>query len=585
MSGFSQAAGVPEVAPVAFSPEQFSRDIAAASMWRAYPVGPFPLSDETTAPNGVRVCDRFDVATVQKCFRHVPRRLMPLVQSRYESTWRTKSRREANMWAWEVGERLAQGRASIAESEDEIQRVAKERADEVAGMLARAVMVSSTVVYVQLVELLGRWTIPVPKRIKLASLCARMSDKSWWRRQLRAHVARTIEGFARDIGAVHRRAGVYVSDDANHRHQQRQRRARDFFEETDLHNLDTDALVSLAEVVAGSVSNPEIRRNELMTRMSGFEEWATLQGHVSAFYTITTPSKFHARLHDGSINPKYNGTTPREAQAYLCKLWANFRSYCQRAGIHAYGFRVAEPHHDGTPHWHILLFLRPEDTERAAGRLRDLALAVDGDEPGAQQHRFEAVSFDPAKGTATGYLAKYIAKNIDGHEVGEDYEAGADAAITSDRTRAWASTWGIRQFQQIGGPGVGVWRELRRLRMVPAGLNFALAWTAAEDGDWCAFVRHMGGTAIKRADRPIHVWSMAPPGRLNRYHEAAGPRPHGLESGKRRIVTRPHEWALRPCRGGSRTRGNNCTATEMHGHGFRAENRPPSPKNMVPDLQ
>lgn len=453
-------------------------------------------------------------------------------------------------------------------------------------MLARLGVASADMVRAQLIEYLDRWCIPEPldrsrKQLPLSGLCARVADASWWRRKLRAHVARNVENFARDIGAVHRRAGLYVSDDAQHRHVTRQRRGAQFLADTDLLNVETAELIPLLDVARGSVSNPAIRRAELMLRMRGFEEWAKAQGDIGVFYTITTPSRFHARKHDGTENPKYAGHSPREAQAHLCGLWNRFRSWADRAGIHPYGVRIAEPHHDGTPHWHLLLFVRPDHAGAVQERLRALALETDGNEPGAAEHRFSAVAIDPARGTAAGYMAKYIAKNIDGFEVGPSDEAEVEGVEASDRARAWASTWGIRQFQQVGGPGIGVWRELRRIREVPAGALLARCWTAADGGHWRDYVEHMGGTRCRRRDRPVSVYDASRPGRCNRYQEPAAPRTAGLQCGRARICTRPDEWLLRPGGGVPRTRGNNCTATETGGYRVPPENsarwRPPSP--------
>ncbi len=47
-------------------------------------------------------------------------------------------------------------------------------------------------------------------------------------------------------------------------------------------------------------------------------------------------------------------------------------------GIHVYGFRVAEPQHDGTPHWHLLLFMPPKDVKQVGSIIRDYAMREDG---------------------------------------------------------------------------------------------------------------------------------------------------------------------------------------------------------------
>jgi hypothetical protein len=59
------------------------------------------------------------------------------------------------------------------------------------------------------------------------------------------------------------------------------------------------------------------------------------------------------------------------------------RSNWDRKGIKPYGFRVAEPQHDRTPHWHILLFVEPSQLETIKSIISHYALQEDGDEKGA----------------------------------------------------------------------------------------------------------------------------------------------------------------------------------------------------------
>lgn len=369
---------------------------------------------------------------------------------------------------------------------------------------------------------------PAGPRVTRAGALRRLVSGLWWRRALRKLHARTVEACAIGLGIVGRHAGLYVSDDRLRiRTGQRQRNVRVLQSVIAVNDMGQDA--ALIELAAKGPANAAIRRVELLTRIAGFELIAKRCGHVGYMVTMTCPSRFHKMTtRAGRVveNPKFDGSTPNEAQAYLCDQWAKCRSAMARLGIDWYGFRIAEPQHDATPHWHCLLFM-----PRAGVSKRGPVLAVremrrmvrryflendNPDERGAEEHRLRFDRIDWTKGSAVGYVIKYVSKNIDGHKVGEDL-FGNCAIESSARVEAWASTWRIRQFQQIGGAPVGAWRELRRINpenlteALPEPLRVAVSAVNAKGEPglqavaWMRYTNAQGGIGAKRKDMPLRV--------------------------------------------------------------------------------
>ncbi|WP_201286001.1 replication endonuclease, partial [Klebsiella pneumoniae] len=53
----------------------------------------------------------------------------------------------------------------------------------------------------------------------------------------------------------------------------------------------------------------------------------------------------------------------KAAHTHLMSVWKSFRKTIDKAQIKVYGMRIVEPHQDGTPHHHMLLFCMPEHTQ------------------------------------------------------------------------------------------------------------------------------------------------------------------------------------------------------------------------------
>lgn len=430
--------------------------------------------------------------------------------------------------------------------------------------------------YVDVFIYLTKKRITPPDSKTTYSAANRAICSKWWLRRLRVKQAREMETEALEKNQVSNFKQIYASNKSvTRREAQRERNARVLENVTAVNELGQE--YTLYDLAALSVSNPEIRRAELMTRIKGFEQYAKNWGDVAEFYTITCPSKMHAALSHskknktfGRRNPKYDGTDPRAAQKYLSNQFRKIRAKLDRNGVEYYGFRVVEPQHDGTPHWHLLLFMSPESVGFVRSVFKHYALEMDGDEKGADLHRFKAEKIkegiNPETGqeySAAGYIAKYISKAIDGFGVGEDL-FGNDAAAAAKRIETWASTWGIRQFQQIGGASVTVWRELRRLRddEVNGSELIERARQCANSGDWSGYCHLNWSGNIKLMKKELPEGENA----LNVYGDEKQMAVLGIESNGYGVVTRPHVWEI----GGNAaseahevcepwTRVNNCT--------------------------
>ncbi|HGF2623180.1 TPA: replication endonuclease [Escherichia coli] len=362
-----------------------------------------------------------------------------------------------------------------------------------------------------------RRTAPDPEQVPGAVM--RLSCATWWNSQLRHLRDIWREELLRAAGLVSRKTSVYISHEALLDWREKRQRTRDFLKAWDIENEEGERF-SLEDIYWAGLSNPRNRRNEMMACVRGMEQVAEARGDVAFFVTVTAPSRFHSVNDDGSLNPKYCGATVRDASDYLVyRFFAAVRRAINKAGLGWYGVRTVESHHDGTPHWHMLVFTSPENEARITEIMRNAAIREDRAELGDDiSPRFKCEKIDPAKGTPASYIATYIGKNLDASafmgndpKTGKPYvdeESGKTMAETVENAIGWATLHRIRQFQFFGIPPRQVWRELRRLagqmarnpaapqRLDHDDIDAILA--AADVGCFATYITRQGGVLIPR---------------------------------------------------------------------------------------
>ncbi|CCG88513.1 putative replication endonuclease from prophage-like region [Erwinia piriflorinigrans CFBP 5888] len=361
---------------------------------------------------------------------------------------------------------------------------------------------------------------PVPYELIPGSL-ARMLCADWWYRKLWQTRCEWREEQLRAVCLVSKKASPYVSYEAVIHKREQRRKSLEFFRAHELVSENGDTL-DMEEVVNASASNPAHRRNEMMACVKGLELIAEMRVDCAVFYTVTCPSRFHATLSNGRPNPTWSSATVRESSDYLVNTFAAFRKAMHRRGLRWYGVRVAEPHHDGTVHWHLLCFMRKKERRSISALLRKFAIREDRVELGNNTGpRFKAELINPRKGSPTSYIAKYISKNIDGRGLAGEIskETGKSLRDNAENVNAWASLHRVQQFRFFGIPGRQAYRELRLLAgqagrtqgdkkagapvLDNARLDAVLA--AADVGCFATYIMKQGGVLVPRKNHLIRT--------------------------------------------------------------------------------
>ena len=153
---------------------------------------------------------------------------------------------------------------------------------------------------------------------------------------------------------------------------------RKFLNLSVLYDKQTSNMIPLRDLVISANHSPHRYYAEVQNRVNTLTGEAERKGLVPIFMTITLPSEYHPfMLRNKKLltNPKFDGTSPRDAVKALTKRFARLRNDRALRDIgkdNRIYFRVNEPHQSGTPHTHILYYVPKDSVKRVISAFRRL---------------------------------------------------------------------------------------------------------------------------------------------------------------------------------------------------------------------
>lgn len=343
----------------------------------------------------------------------------------------------------------------------------------------------------------------------------KMCDTTWWRRRLRKKHERDAEEAFIRVGQIDPTGHVrspWISDEALFRG-----RAKDDLMVqigACIKGISDDGL----EVTCDKLFDRQARNGrqyaELMARCSGLKALAEERGDTyPILVTITAPSRFHPTTtwHPGTgrgprrRNPRWDGSTPRDAHAWMQENWESFNDWKRHSGIGPYWVMGVQPMVDQTPHYHLVMYLKNANEAREVEEMLHIHFDVLGN-----NHAIDVAPIEGGTDGAVRYSAReiaYVSREIaEAHPGERDPDQAGDEA---ERASEWARVWGIRRFRTSHARAT-LWNMVRRSDLTIAANDPAYAaQAAAKESDFAGFLHASEGLKLVYERRETRYGDMA----------------------------------------------------------------------------
>ena len=292
---------------------------------------------------------------------------------------------------------------------------------------------------------------------KKSILLNKLKCERWWFRKLNKKINQERELLKIAIGVVCFKNQAYASNETVNAYTRKVEAEKKYLSTLSFKCKNTGVNICLSDLK----SSDQRRFSEFIVTSKGIEKRAKSLGLIASLLTLTLPSQYHPNPENGDSS-LWQGYTPEDGYNQLTCLTNRFNKMIHKAGLYDnsgyYSIRAIEIHHDATPHFHVLIFYRPEYKSIIKNAIR---YQFSDDYFSDKSKGYNWIDINESKSSPVYYLCKQFTCSNGDEKSKENIRISANKYI-----------WNIKSFELTGLPGgtKTLWKNLRKSK-ADIGLN------------------------------------------------------------------------------------------------------------------